>query len=73
MFLQDEKYILKFHSNPAVAGENKSVECRFNPITKINLIFVRQSAVDKNTFFLINTNVSQMLELSAPSSSDCKQ
>uniref|UniRef100_A0A336KLF3 CSON010845 protein n=1 Tax=Culicoides sonorensis TaxID=179676 RepID=A0A336KLF3_CULSO len=69
---QDEKYILKHHSNPAVAGENKNMEGRFNPITKVNLIFVRQSAVDKNTFFLINTSVSQMLELKAPSSSDCK-
>ncbi|XP_063697194.1 rho guanine nucleotide exchange factor 11 isoform X3 [Culicoides brevitarsis] len=69
---QDEKYILKQHSIPAVVGESKSAEGRFNPITKVSLIFVRQSAVDKNTFFLINTSVSQMLELSAPSSSDCK-
>ncbi|XP_055598943.1 rho guanine nucleotide exchange factor 11 isoform X3 [Uranotaenia lowii] len=70
---QDEKYLLKYHSSPGLGGnESKITEGRFNPITKINLILVRQSAVDKNTFFLINTNVSQMLELTAPSSSECK-
>lgn len=66
---QDDKYILKFH--PAQPGE-KSLDGKFNPVTKINLIIVRQCAVEKNSFFLINTNVSQMLELSAPSSSECK-
>jgi len=70
---QDDKYLLKYHSSPGSgSGESKSIEGRFNPITRVNLILVRQSAVDKNTFFLINTNVSQMLELSAPSSSECK-
>lgn len=71
--LQDDKYILKYQSSPGLgSGESRSIEGRFNPITKINLIFVRQSAVEKNTFFLINTNVSQMLELTAPSGSECK-
>lgn len=71
--LQDDKYILKSQANAGTgSGENKSIEGRFNPITRINLIFVRQSAVEKNSFFLINTNVSQMLELTAPSSSECK-
>uniref|UniRef100_A0A182JUS3 DH domain-containing protein n=1 Tax=Anopheles christyi TaxID=43041 RepID=A0A182JUS3_9DIPT len=70
---QDEKYLLKYHSSPGLGGsESKYAEGRFNPITKIHLILVRQSAVDKNTFFLINTNVSQMLELTAPSSTECK-
>lgn len=70
---QDDKYLLKYHSSPGIVGnESKITEGRFNPITRINLILVRQSAVDKNTFFLINTNVSQMLELTAPSSSECK-
>lgn len=70
---QDDKYLLKYHSSPGLGGsESKITEGRFNPITKTNLILVRQSAVDKNTFFLINTNVSQMLELTAPSSSECK-
>lgn len=67
---EGEKYILKFHPNVSQPGEKSDV--KFNPVTKINLIFVRQSAVDKNAFFLINTNVSQMLELSAPSSAECK-
>lgn len=72
-FMQDDKYILKYQSSPGLgSGESRSIEGRFNPITKINLIFVRQSAVEKNTFFLINTNVSQMLELTAPSGSECK-
>lgn len=71
--LQDDKYILKFHNNPgAGASEGKSIEGRFNPISKINLILVRRSAVDTNAFFLINTSVTQMLELTAPSSSECK-
>ncbi|XP_037025462.1 rho guanine nucleotide exchange factor 11 isoform X3 [Bradysia coprophila] len=70
---QDDKYILKFHNNPgAGAAEGKSIEGRFNPISKINLILVRRSAVDTNAFFLINTSVTQMLELTAPSSSECK-
>lgn len=70
---QDDKYILKYQTSPGFgSGESRSIEGKFNPITKINLIFVRQSAVEKNTFFLINTNVSQMLELTAPSSSECK-
>lgn len=70
---QDDKYLLKYHSSPGLGNnESKITEGRFNPITRINLILVRQSAVDKNTFFLINTNVSQMLELTAPSSSECK-
>lgn len=67
---EGEKYILKFHSNVSQPGEKS--EGKFNPVTRINLIFVRQSAVDKNAFFLINTSVSQMLELSAPSSAECK-
>lgn len=71
-FFQDDRYLLKYHSSPGTgSGESKS-DGRFNPITKIHLLLVRQSAVDKNTFFLINTNVSQMLELTAPSSSECK-
>ncbi|XP_061516056.1 uncharacterized protein LOC1278895 isoform X2 [Anopheles gambiae] len=70
---QDDKYLVKYHSSPGLGGsESKYAEGRFNPITKIHLILVRQSAVDKNTFFLINTNVSQMLELTAPSSTECK-
>lgn len=55
----------------AAGGEGKN-EIRFNPITKINLILVRQSAVEKNSFYLINTNVTQMLELTAPSALECK-
>lgn len=75
--LKDDKFILKYHTNPCanssdVSGDSKVIEGRFNPITKINLILVRLSAVDKNTFFLINTNVSQMLELTAPSSLECR-
>uniref|UniRef100_A0A182T8V2 DH domain-containing protein n=1 Tax=Anopheles maculatus TaxID=74869 RepID=A0A182T8V2_9DIPT len=68
---QDDKYLVKYHSSPGLGGSesNKYAEGRFNPITKIHLILVRQSAVDKNTFFLINTN---MLELTAPSSTECK-
>uniref|UniRef100_A0A182P9U2 DH domain-containing protein n=1 Tax=Anopheles epiroticus TaxID=199890 RepID=A0A182P9U2_9DIPT len=69
---QDDKYLVKYHSSPGLGSESKHAEGRFNPITKIHLILVRQSAVDKNTFFLINTNVSQMLELTAPSSTECK-
>jgi PH domain len=69
---QDDKYLLKFPPTNVSSNEMKNQDGRFNPITKINLILVRQSAVDKNTFFLINTNVSQMLELTAPSSSECK-
>ncbi|XP_021709517.1 uncharacterized protein LOC5577203 isoform X4 [Aedes aegypti] len=70
---QDDKYLLKYHSSPGLGGsESKITEGRFNPITKTSLILVRQSAVDKNTFFLINTIMSQMLELTAPSSTECK-
>lgn len=65
---QDEKYILKFHPSGEKSSDNKT----FNPVMKINTIIVRQCAVEKNSFFLINTNVSQMLELSAPSSTECK-
>lgn len=69
---QDDRYILKYHTNPAV-GSNESKDNRFNPIVKINMLLVRQSAIDKNTFFLIiNTNISHMLELTTPSSSECK-
>lgn len=71
-YFQDDKYILKYLVSPgSAAGESKN-EIRFNPITKINLILVRQSAVEKNSFYLINTNVTQMLELTAPSALECK-
>lgn len=72
IFLQDEKYILKHLVAPGSAGGEGKNEIRFNPIAKINLILVRQSAVEKNTFYLVNTNVSQMLELTAPSALECK-
>ncbi|XP_055694236.1 uncharacterized protein LOC129796382 isoform X3 [Lutzomyia longipalpis] len=70
---QDDRYVLKVLPNPgAGSAENKSKESVFYPIIKVNLILVRQSAVDKTTFFLINTSLSQMLELTTPSSSECK-
>ncbi|XP_062561039.1 uncharacterized protein LOC134225187 isoform X2 [Armigeres subalbatus] len=70
---QDDKYLLKCHASHGLGGsESKLTEGRFNPITKTNLILVRQMAVDKNTFFVINTIMSQMVELTAPSSSECK-
>lgn len=71
---QDDRYTLKNYNNPSAGGvgENKSLEGKFFPIIKMNLIFVRPSAVDKTTFFLINTSLSQMLELTAPSNSECK-
>ncbi|XP_055706170.1 uncharacterized protein LOC129803551 isoform X3 [Phlebotomus papatasi] len=70
---QDDRYVLKVLPNPGAGGsENKSKESVFYPIIKVNLILVRQSAVDKTTFFLINTSLSQMLELTTPSSSECK-
>ncbi|GAB0090163.1 hypothetical protein DMENIID0001_048550 [Sergentomyia squamirostris] len=70
---QDDRYVLKVLPNPgAGSAENKSKESVFYPLIKVNLILVRQSAVDKTTFFLINTSVSQMLELTTPSSSECK-
>lgn len=70
--MQDDKYILKHLVSPGSAGGESKNEIRFNPITKINLILVRQSAVEKNSFYLINTNVTQMLELTAPSALECK-
>lgn len=69
---QDDKYILKHLVSPGSTGGESKNEIRFNPITKINLILVRQSAVEKNSFYLINTNVTQMLELTAPSALECK-
>lgn len=69
---QDDKYILK-HLVVPTSGENR--EERFNPITKINLILVRQSATEKNAFYFINTTHSQcpmLLELTAPSALECK-
>ncbi|XP_059622198.1 uncharacterized protein LOC132265518 [Phlebotomus argentipes] len=70
---QDDRYVLKVLPNPgAGSSENKSKESVFYPIIKVNLMLVRQSAVDKTTFFLINTSLSQMLELTTPSSSECK-
>ncbi|XP_031622413.1 uncharacterized protein LOC116340198 isoform X2 [Contarinia nasturtii] len=69
---KDDKYILKHLVSPGSTGGESKNEIRFNPITKINLILVRQSAVEKNSFYLINTNVTQMLELTAPSALECK-
>lgn len=69
---QDDKYMLKHLVSPGATGGEGKNEIRFNPITKINLILVRQSAVEKNSFYLINTNVTQMLELTAPSALECK-
>ncbi|XP_055318825.1 uncharacterized protein LOC129576874 isoform X3 [Sitodiplosis mosellana] len=69
---KDDKYMLKHLVSPGSTGGESKNEIRFNPITKINLILVRQSAVEKNSFYLINTNVTQMLELTAPSALECK-
>ncbi|XP_017049565.1 uncharacterized protein LOC108093793 isoform X2 [Drosophila ficusphila] len=64
---QDDKYYLKnlytLHLN------NRPV----SPIMSIDAeTLVRQEAADKNSFFLIKTKTTQMLELRAPSSSECK-
>lgn len=70
---QDDKYILKYHTCAVAGGDSgKGSEARFNPISKTSLILGRISAVDKNIFFLINQGSSQMMELTAPSSSECK-
>lgn len=70
---QDDKYILKYHTCAVAGGDSgKGSEARFNPISKTSLILGRNSAVDKNIFFLINQGSSQMMELTAPSSSECK-
>ncbi|XP_023037752.1 uncharacterized protein LOC6640155 isoform X4 [Drosophila willistoni] len=64
---QDDKYLLKNLHTPGV--NNKPV----SPIMNIDSeTLVRQEAADKNSFFLIKTKTSQMLELRAPSSSECK-
>ncbi|XP_052839324.1 uncharacterized protein LOC128254332 isoform X1 [Drosophila gunungcola] len=65
---QEDKYYLKNLHNPA-GLTNKPV----SPIMSIDAeTLVRQEAADKNSFFLIKTKTSQMLELRAPSSSECK-
>ncbi|KAH8401495.1 hypothetical protein KR009_005857, partial [Drosophila setifemur] len=65
---QDDKYYLKNLHTPLVVN-NKPV----SPIMSIDAeTLVRQEAADKNSFFLIKTKTSQMLELRAPSSSECK-
>ncbi|XP_023171235.2 uncharacterized protein LOC111599722 isoform X2 [Drosophila hydei] len=65
---QDDKYLLKNLHTP-LAVSNKPV----SPIMNIDSeTLVRQEAADKNSFFLIKTKTSQMLELRAPSSSECK-
>ncbi|XP_034654021.1 uncharacterized protein LOC117892114 [Drosophila subobscura] len=65
---QDDKYSLKNLHTPLVVN-NKPV----SPIMSIDAeTLVRQEAADKNSFFLIKTKTSQMLELRAPSSSECK-
>lgn len=70
----DERYLLKHYScHSSLVDNTKDKEIKFNPITKINLLLVRQSAVDKNAFFLINTNLSQMLEIKAQSQAECKK
>ncbi|XP_036230860.2 uncharacterized protein RhoGEF2 isoform X1 [Bactrocera oleae] len=67
---QDDKYSLKYlHAPRNTEVNNKPV----NPIMSIDSeTLVRQEAADKNSFFLIKTKTSQMLELRAPSSSECK-
>lgn len=66
----DDKYIIKSYNNPGAApGEKNSL---FFPVIKITSIIVRPSAVDRQTFFVINTGQSQMLELTAPSANECK-
>ncbi|KAH8321923.1 hypothetical protein KR067_009816, partial [Drosophila pandora] len=65
---QDDKYFLKNLHTP-LSVNNKPV----SPIMSIDAeTLVRQEAADKNSFFLIKTKSSQMLELRAPSSSECK-
>ncbi|XP_034476460.1 uncharacterized protein LOC117783263 isoform X4 [Drosophila innubila] len=65
---QDDKYLLKNLHMP-LAVSNKPV----SPIMSIDSeTLVRQEAADKNSFFLIKTKTSQMLELRATSSSECK-
>ncbi|XP_034102537.1 uncharacterized protein LOC117566983 isoform X2 [Drosophila albomicans] len=65
---QDDKYLLKNLHTPMTVS-NKPV----SPIMSIDSeTLVRQEAADKNSFFLIKTKTSQMLELRAPSSSECK-
>ncbi|KAM7343585.1 rho guanine nucleotide exchange factor 2 isoform 3-T3 [Cochliomyia hominivorax] len=67
---QDDKYSLKYlHAARNTDVNNKPV----SPIMSIDSeTLVRQEAADKNSFFLIKTKTSQMLELRAPSSSECK-
>lgn len=67
---QDDKYSLKYlHAARNIDVNNKPV----SPIMSIDSeTLVRQEAADKNSFFLIKTKTSQMLELRAPSSSECK-
>lgn len=68
---QDDKYSLKYLH----AARNAEVVSK-EPVGPIMYIdadtLVRQEAADKNSFFLIKTKTSQMLELRAPSSSECK-
>ncbi|XP_017078480.1 uncharacterized protein LOC108112747 isoform X2 [Drosophila eugracilis] len=65
---QDDKYYLKNLHTPLMVS-NKPV----SPIMSIDAeTLVRQEAADKNSFFLIKMKTSQMLELRAPSSSECK-
>ncbi|XP_043948380.1 uncharacterized protein LOC108022504 isoform X3 [Drosophila biarmipes] len=65
---QDDKYYLKNLHFPLTLN-NKPV----SPIMSIDAeTLVRQEAADKNSFFLIKMKTSQMLELRAPSSSECK-
>ncbi|XP_016928678.2 uncharacterized protein RhoGEF2 isoform X2 [Drosophila suzukii] len=65
---QDDKYYLKNLHIPLTLN-NKPV----SPIMSIDAeTLVRQEAADKNSFFLIKMKTSQMLELRAPSSSECK-
>lgn len=70
----DERYLLKhFSCQSSFTDNTKEKEIKFNPITKIHLLLVRQSAVNKKSFFLINTSLSQMLEISAQSQAGCKE
>nr|NP_001286515.1 Rho guanine nucleotide exchange factor 2, isoform H [Drosophila melanogaster]AHN56311.1 Rho guanine nucleotide exchange factor 2, isoform H [Drosophila melanogaster] len=65
---QDDKYYLKNLHTP-LSITNKPV----SPIMSIDAdTLIRQEAADKNSFFLIKMKTSQMLELRAPSSSECK-
>ncbi|XP_037917502.1 uncharacterized protein LOC119655610 isoform X4 [Hermetia illucens] len=65
----DDKYLLRSFPHTLAGGGEGFI----SPITHFDQqTLVRQSAVDKNTFFLIITKTSQMLELKAPSSSECK-